>query len=101
MRHAIFWVNFSLLLVGCAKISRPDMDLSVVNAPGKKLTSYNFKNDFGDDGQIKPGAKPHFKPIATIDDLNKYVAISPDDFGKLKAYVKLLREEYERGCKNP
>lgn len=99
MLRRICWASCSLLLFSCAKITRPDMDLCVINAPGKKLTCYNFKNDFGDDGQILPSAKPHFKPAPTIESVNKHVAIDPDGFGKLKAYVKLLREEYEKGCK--
>lgn len=100
MLQKIYLVSFSLLLISCAKITRPDMDLCVVNAPGKKLTCYNFKEDFGDDGQIKPSAKPHFKPAPDIASINKHVAIDPEGFGKLKAYVKLLREEYEKGCRN-
>ena len=92
-------VSSSFLLASCAKIARPDIDLCLVNAPGKKLTCYNFKNDFNDSGQIKPGVQPHFKPAPDLEALNKHVIQSPDDFVKMKAYVKKLREEYEQGCK--
>lgn len=100
MQPRMFWAVCSLL-AGCATIAKPDAYLSVVNAPGKKLTGYNLKTDFNDDGNIKPGAKPRFLPAPDIESINKYVCSSPEDFVKIKAYIKKLREEYERGCKPP
>jgi hypothetical protein len=100
MRLVTFWVASSaILLASCANIKRPDADLCVVNAPGKKLTCYNLEKDYNDDGQIKPGIQPHFKPATDLDALNKHVAMSAADFAKFKAYIKKLREEYESGCK--
>lgn len=96
------WAVCSLLVLqSCAKIARPDADWCVTNVPGRKQTCYNIKNDYNDSGQLKPGAQPHYKPMPDLESINKHVIMDPDSFVKLKAYVKLLREEYDRGCKNP
>jgi hypothetical protein len=101
MLRRIFWAACSLSLASCAQIKRPDADICVLNAPGAKLTCYNLKDDYDDDGNIKPGAKPHFLPAPTLESINKSIVMSPAHFSLLKAYVKKLREEYENGCKPP
>lgn len=106
------WIIFSLLfLPGCAAIERPNVDLLVVNAPKKYARGYNFKTDYNDSGDRLPDAKPKFYPAEKVEDLNKWFCVNmrdekgeqqPADALKLMtAYIKKLREEYERGCKPP
>lgn len=83
-------------------IPRPNADLCIVNAPNLNRKCYNLKRDYRDDGTLKPGAVPTYRPNATIEDLNKALVLdSPDGFedgiARMKAYVKKLREAAE--CK--
>lgn len=108
MRLIPLLVVFSLS--GCAAISRPAVDVGIVNAPAKHVKAYNLKNDYDADGHIIPGHAPTFYPAEKIEDLNKWLCVSMrDDKGVaqpeqaqalLKSYIKLLREEFEKGCKN-
>lgn len=87
----------------CATIQRPDTDMCIVNAPNKVRKCYNLSKDYTDDGALKPGAVPVYRAVVSIDDLNKFLVIdSPtgteDGQARLKAYIKLLRENYEKGC---
>lgn len=99
---AILLAVFSLF--SCASIKRPDIDVCIVNAPGKKINCYNLEKDYQDDGQLKPGAKFHTRVAASIQDLNKHLVFTSDTgpenaIAKLKAYIKNLREAYENECK--
>lgn len=108
MRSIIF--SF-LLLSGCAAIQRPPVDFLIVNAPKKYARGYNFKTDYNDNGDRLPNAVPKIYPAEKIEDLNKWFCVNmrddkgvqqPADALKLMtAYIKKLREEYERGCKPP
>lgn len=88
-----------LVFNGCALIQRPDSNICVMNAPAQHMKCYNLKRDYNDDGTLKPTAKPTFRQFRIIDDGNKYISMDPDSFAQLKAYIKLLREEYQKGCK--
>lgn len=76
-----------------------------MNAPDRVRKCYNLKRDYGDDGFLKPDAKPTYRPNATIEDLNKALVLdSPHDathpnpthfedgIARVKAWVKKLRE---------
>lgn len=96
------WMVFSL--AACATIRRPDTDVMIINAPGNKRCGYNLLRDYGDDGRLLPNAKMFCRPNASVKDLNKAMVVdSPtgfeDGLARLKAYIKLLREEYENRCK--
>lgn len=98
------WMVFSLS--GCATIRAPDTDLCIVNAPAKKRKCYNLAMDYQSDGRLKPTAKPVYRPVEKIEDLNKFLVVdSPtgteDGQARLKAYIRALREEYQRGCRPP
>lgn len=87
----------------CSHITRPDIDVCQVNAPGKKLSCYRFK-DFLANGNIKAGTQPHFRPAPDVDALNKHLIFASDNgpmdaIAKIKAYVRKLRESYESECK--
>jgi hypothetical protein len=61
-----------------------------------------LKRDYRDDGTLKPGAVPVYRPNLTVEDLNKGLFIDsasgPEDgLARLKAYIKKLREAAE--CK--
>jgi hypothetical protein len=96
MRLATLLVSFSLF--SCAQIDRPDTDLCVVNAPGKKLTCFNLKRDYDKDGNLKSDAKPVFKPAPTIESVNKHIITDPQGYARLRAYIRTLRQEYEDKC---
>lgn len=83
-------------IFGCSQIPRPDTTLCVVNAPAQQMKCYNLKTDYNDDGSLKPDAKPKYWPVVSIEDVNKHICTDPDSFGNLKAYIKLLREEYDK-----
>ena len=85
---------------GCASIKKPDTDICVLNAPEKHQICYNVKKDFDDDGRIKAGAKPKIKPYAVLEDANKNICTDPEGWENMKAYVKKLREEYEKRSKD-
>lgn len=75
---------------GCG-VPRPDTDLCVVNAEAGHQTCFNLLKDYDSKGQFKPGTKPHFKPAATVADLNKNICTDPDGWANLKIYIKQLR----------
>lgn len=92
------------LLCACAHIPPPDADACIVNAPAKNRKCYNFSRDYDENGQLKPDAKPIYRSNANIADLNKAFLIDhpngfPTGLANLKAYIKTLREEYERQCR--
>lgn len=97
------WTTFSFLLVGCGTLPRPDVDLMVVNAPGNKRCGYNMLRDYDADGHLKPGVKMFCRPNASIKDLNKSTVLDseagfPDALARMKAYIKIMREEFEKRC---
>lgn len=90
----LLWAAGSLSACG---IPRPDADLCIVNAPNQNRKCYNLKRDYNADGSLRPGAKPTYRPNATIEDLNKSLVLdSPDGFpegiARMKAWVRKLRE---------
>lgn len=90
---------FSLLLVcGCAGVPRPDTDLCVANVPGKNRKCYNLLRDYDNTGERIPGAKPTYKPLTSLNDINKSVMTDPTGFANLKAYLRKLRDEATRSC---
>lgn len=82
----------ALNLSGCGGVERPDTNVCVVNYELMHLKCYNLKNDYNDDGNLKPGSKPHFKAITGLTSLNSYVVTDPDGWANLKAYIRKLRE---------
>lgn len=111
-RLTVRWIISSLVLAfsGCATIPKPDVDLIIVNAPKHYVRGYNLQ-DYLDDGTRKPDAKPVIYPVEKIEDMNKWTCINvKDDKGnpmpeealaRMTAYIKKLREAYDRGCKPP
>lgn len=102
------FVSFSLILAlsGCAGVARPDIDIVIVNAPGKRAKGYNMKDDYDNDGVLKPGAVPKYYPAEKIEDLNKWYCINSKDGpvqagARMSAYLKKVREEIKNGCKPP
>lgn len=95
--------RLTLLLVVCSSVAcsipLPDTTLCVVNAPNKQAKCYNLKTDYNDDGTIKADAKPTYMPASVIEDLNKDICTDPDSFANLKAYIKTMREEFDK-CKS-
>lgn len=94
-------IIYSLVLLcsACGTVERPDADICVVNAPGKKLTCYNLKHDYNQDGTLRPGAKPKFKPISSIDNLNKGVFMTNADWAEVKKWIAELRVAHARRAK--
>lgn len=85
---------FSLAACG---IPRPDADLCIVNAPNKNRKCYNLKRDYRDDGTLRPGAIPTYRPNPTVEELNKSLIIDSADgpeegIARVKAWIKKLRE---------
>lgn len=93
MLLTVFSIGFS----GCAHIKRPDTDLCIANAPKKVRKCYNMARDYTDDGRLKKDAKPFYKPLNSIDDINKNLTVdSEKSLPNLKAYLQDLRDEYAR-----
>jgi hypothetical protein len=89
---------FSLLLIGCASVPRPNTDICIVNAPAKHRKCYNLLKDYDDEGNLKPGAAASYKPASKIEDLNKNATTDPKGLANLKAYLRKLREESKSRC---
>lgn len=106
MRSTKLLILLSIIGSACScGVSRPDADLCVVNAPNKNRKCYNLKNDYNDDGSLKAGAKPVYRPNLTVEDLNKALVLdSPyddqnpnpghfeDGISRMKAWVRKLRD---------
>lgn len=90
------WTIFSILiLTGCSSsVERPDTDLCVINAPLNQMKCYNLKRDYDSNGVIKPEATGKLYPVEGVEDVNKFICTSPEDFANLKSYIKALREEH-------
>lgn len=104
------WISCSLLQ-GCATLKKPDVDIMLVNAASKKRCGYNLRNDYDDSGNLKAGVKPVCRKNESLADLNKAVLFDKDPAGnvhhfedalaEMKAWIKNLREAYDRDCKPP
>jgi hypothetical protein len=110
MQHATLLTAFSMLAASCASVPRPNSDHCTVNVPALHQTCWNLSDDYTDDGRLKPGAVPHFKPCpsdkwpcrdpatkykdeaAMLADLNKGTYFDLDSWAEIKAWVKELRD---------
>lgn len=90
---------FSLTLINCASVPRPDAWICGVNATGMKLRCYNTKFDYSDDGTLKPEAKPTEYPLKSVNDLNAWVCMDPLSLGKFKVYLGDLRDFAREHCR--
>jgi hypothetical protein len=96
MRLKTFLITSSLLFTGCG-VPRPDTNLCVLNTELLYKYCYNMKNDYDDNGHLNKNAHPVKKLYpskeAMMVDLHKNIAVDPDGFGNLKAYVsELIRQ---------
>lgn len=102
----------SLGASGCAhsQVPRPDIDVCEINVPSLHKRCFNLRDDYDDNGMLKPGARAHYLPCpgpqpcydpetryqdaaAMLADLNKNVSTDPDGWASLKAYIRDLRAE--------
>lgn len=97
MRLRTLLTASSLALVSCGGPERPDTNLCIVNAKARHKSCFNMKRDYDDQGNLLPGVKPSIVPIASLDDLDKNLAVDPDGSANLKAYIQKLRER-DGGC---
>jgi hypothetical protein len=95
MRLILLSIIFEL---GSCGIPRPDTDLCVVNVGGGHQKCYNLKKDYDDEGNRDPSAKPTYKPVTKIEDLDKLICTDADGFASLKAYINSVKEEFKK-CK--
>lgn len=91
------FVSFSLLLSACA-VKRPDIEVCVVNGPGEIRKCYNLRDQYDDQGNLKPGAKPIYRENHTVMDLNKAFLVDSktgfeDGLAGLKAWIQELKAE--------
>lgn len=92
------WTIFSLILLsGCGGIKRPDSDLCVINVPGQTMKCYNLNHDYTSEGKLKSDAVPKYKPVLTLDDVNKLTCTDPDGLANLKVFIKEM-SNYIRNC---
>jgi len=85
-----------LLIISSACATRPDADICVVNAPAAHLKCYNLMHDYNLDGTLKGSARPTYKRAETVQDLNKGVWMSNEDWAIVKAWIQRLREGARR-----
>lgn len=83
-------------LTSCG-ITRPNIQIGNVNAPKKQFRSYNMRDDYDDEGNRKPGAKPKIYSLHDLDDMNKWMCITSDEGpeeaqARLLAYLRKLRD---------
>lgn len=89
----LWTISNILLLAGCASIERPDTDLCIINSPFQKVSCYNLKRDYDEEGGIKPEAKPKVFSITGLQDINKFICTDSDGFANLKSYIKELKQQ--------
>lgn len=83
-----------LLLAACRSLpQRPDTDICVNNPQLEHKKCYNLRRDYDEEGQLKPGAVPSFKPLLSLADVEKDISTDPDGWANLKAYIRQLRDE--------
>lgn len=76
-------------LTGCS-VDLPKTDLCIANAPGQQLGCYNIHDDYqivNKQLQLKPGAQKHYKPLVTIEDVNKWTCIDPISWSNAVAFL--------------
>ncbi|CAK0739639.1 hypothetical protein CCP2SC5_1020022 [Azospirillaceae bacterium] len=100
MRSTMSYLTFSALvfLSACSHVQRPDSWICGVNAKGMKLRCYNVKDDYTDDGTLKPDAKPTEHQIHSLSDMNAWVCMDPTSLGKFKTYLADLRDYAKDHC---
>lgn len=108
-RQILPWVACSIL-AGCGGVDRPHILDCIVNAKAKNRKCYQLDKDYNDDGSLKAGAVPVYRPNATLDDLDKVFTVDSvdpevpasngfvDALAGLKAWVKQLMNHYAN-CK--
>lgn len=83
-----------LSLGACSKLpTRPDAYICVNNVGAFHKKCYNLLKDYTDDGLLKPGAMPSMRPLNALADADKDISTDPDGWGRIKAYIRLLRSE--------
>lgn len=87
-----------ILLAACAGVPRPDTDLCIANVPGKNRKCYNLLKDYDDNGNLVASAKPTYKSLSSLDDINKNATTDPKGLANLKAYIRKLRDEASSRC---
>lgn len=95
----LLWMVSSL--VACAGIEKPDAEVCIVNAPAFNRKCYNLKTDYDENGKLRREAVAKYKPNVHIKDLNKATVLDSetgfeDGLAEVKAYIKNLREAYEK-----
>lgn len=92
------WIIYSLvfaytaLMLGCANVVLPDTDLCIANVPGNKLGCYNLKTDYtaSQNGLVlKAGAKKHYRPLNSIEDIGKWTCTDPDGWANAVAFFNI------------
>lgn len=108
MRQILLLMAFSFLLSSCGGVDRPDADVCIANVLALHQSCYNLRRDYEDSGQLKQGAKPHFKPCKSdkpcldpsthyntpeemVADLHKAVVFDTSSWPKIKAWIEELR----------
>lgn len=81
-----------ILFASACSVPRPNTDLCGVNAAKHERRCYNLRDDYDENGNRKPDAKPKIKPARDVQDLDRNICTDPDGFAELKAYIKKLRE---------
>lgn len=92
--HGLCLVAALLILSACS-VPRPNTDICIANAPANHLICYNLKKDYDNDGNRNPNAKPSYKPLTTVEDINKFACTDPDGLAELKIYLQDLRERFK------
>lgn len=91
----MLWMVFS---ISCSSVPRPNTDICIANVPAKHRICYNLLRDYDDNGNLTPGAKPSYKPLSSLNDINKNAMTDPKGLANLKAYIRKLRNEANQRC---
>lgn len=94
MKHLI--ISSLIVLASCASIERPNAELCIVNAPALHLKCYNLSEDYHSSGKLKNNATAKYLPAKTVEDLNKGVWMSNNDWAQVKGWIRQLRKAYEQ-----
>lgn len=98
-------LSASLVLASCAAIRKPEVLVGITNAPARNVKYYRMDKDFDEELKLKPGAKPIYRPFDRPEDLNKHLCFTTPEDGpeeavaRVLAYLRKLKDEYDKGCK--
>src|SRR5690606_24002114 len=86
----------SEFLMSCGG-DRPKGRICQIDAPNIRKICFHMDSDYDDDGNLKPGAKPHFIQYASAEemlkDLDKDTSFDEESWASASAYRRKMKQD--------